>query len=91
MHPPGPRPLPAHEDGHALRDEGGQRSADEVPPEGRCRMIVLLATTTTGGKAAMKMHLPPTPEDVRRLRALIDESPGLVGAEWTGREGEDVR
>lgn len=54
-------------------------------------MIVLVATTTAGNAIAFKVDLPPSAEDLRRMGALIDVSPGLVGAEWTGKEGTEVR
>ncbi len=53
-------------------------------------MIVLEATTSAGNRMAMVTALPPTSEDLRRLRALC-ALPGMAGAEWTGREGTGVR
>ncbi len=43
-------------------------------------MMVLEAVTTEGHRVA----------DVERLAGLC-ALPGMVGAEWTGREGTDVR
>lgn len=53
-------------------------------------MIVPEATTATGAKLAMKVALNPTTEDLRRLAGLCAE-PGMAGAEWTGKEGREVR
>lgn len=52
--------------------------------------MVLIATTTAGHSLAFKVDVPATTEDIRRLTAIQAE-PGMVGCEWTGREGENVR
>jgi hypothetical protein len=52
-------------------------------------MMVFIATVPAGA-LAMKVSLPPTPEDIARLAALC-ALPGLEGATWTAREGFDVR
>lgn len=52
--------------------------------------MVLIATTTAGHSLAFKVDEPASSEDIRRLAAIQNE-PGMVGCEWTGRAGEDVR
>lgn len=52
-------------------------------------MMVLIATTS-GGSLAMKVELPPTPEEVRRLEGLCAQ-PGMRDAVWTAKPGSEVR
>ncbi len=53
-------------------------------------MVILEATTTEGHRIAVKLADPPTADDLDRLATLC-AFPGMAGAEWTGRYGENVR
>lgn len=50
--------------------------------------MVLIATTSEGHSLAFKVATPVTDEELRRLVAIQRYVPD---AEWTGREGDDVR
>lgn len=54
------------------------------------RVVVLIATTPDGHRAAFRVDVPLTPEDLRRL-AAIQSLPALAEATWTGQEGDTLR
>lgn len=52
--------------------------------------MVLIAQTTAGHSLAFKVGWPLSRQELERL-AAIQSFPSMVGAEWTGREGDDIR